>query len=338
MKKLLIGLGLLLGLLSAHAHAAPLYGYVQITTTTALTPTLQNGAINVSSGTVRTLTVSTFTFTTSFAGNSKRLTSIGNPTSSSDAATKQYVDSLANGSTNYIQSTSVLQSGATFYVSSGTVNSQLNLNGPLSLTGSQGSAGQSLQSNASSAPTWVNVPSAILSTTSTWTAAQTLSSATITALTSTSIIVATMTPTNIVGTTTNNNAPAGDFGEFVSSITTTSISLTNNTYADIASITLTGCDWDVYGQVGWTNNGSTMTACKGGIGTASGNSSAGLTDGDTSLWTLPPTTGGSGTDSSVSVRARKSISGSTSYFLKALVLSSAGNAKAYGKIEARRVR
>lgn len=49
-------------------------------------------------------------------------------------------------------------------------------------SGSQGTTGQSLQSNGGSAPTWVNVPSAILSTTSSWTAAQTLSSATATNL------------------------------------------------------------------------------------------------------------------------------------------------------------
>lgn len=50
-------------------------------------------------------------------------------------------------------------------------------------SGSQGTAGQSLQSNAGSAPTWVNVPSAILATTSSWTASQTFSSATATAIT-----------------------------------------------------------------------------------------------------------------------------------------------------------
>lgn len=38
---------------------------------------------------------------------------------------------------------------------------------------SQGTLGQSLQSNAGSAPTWVNVPAAILSTTSTYTSSQT---------------------------------------------------------------------------------------------------------------------------------------------------------------------
>lgn len=60
MKKILFAAIALLGL-AASAQAAPIWGTVQIGTTTALVPTLQNGGINISSGNVRNLTVSTAT-------------------------------------------------------------------------------------------------------------------------------------------------------------------------------------------------------------------------------------------------------------------------------------
>lgn len=62
MRKLLIATLAVLGL-SAAAHAVPMYGYVQITTTTALTPTLQNGAINIASGTMTTARHTSLTVT-----------------------------------------------------------------------------------------------------------------------------------------------------------------------------------------------------------------------------------------------------------------------------------
>ena len=63
--------------------------------------------------------------------NTHQINGVSTPTSSTDAANKQYVDSLSGtgGSTNYIQNSGTLQAGATFYVSSGTVNNQLNING-----------------------------------------------------------------------------------------------------------------------------------------------------------------------------------------------------------------
>ncbi len=72
------------------------------------------------SGTVSQLNVSTITIKTSFNGGSNRLINVSTPTSSTDAATKGYVDTLGSGSTNYIQNGSTAQS-ATFNVSSGSV-------------------------------------------------------------------------------------------------------------------------------------------------------------------------------------------------------------------------
>lgn len=59
------------------------------------------------------------------------------------------------------------------------------------------------------------------------------------------------TTSGIVGTTTNNNASAGIVGEFVTSNVPSGspISLTNNTAANVTSISLTAGDWDVFGNV-----------------------------------------------------------------------------------------
>lgn len=64
--------------------------------------------------------------------------------------------------------------------------------------------------------------------------------------------------TEIVGTTTNNNAAAGSVGEFVSSIVAdNAVSLTLNTNADVTSISLTAGDWDIWGNVVFNGDGTT---------------------------------------------------------------------------------
>lgn len=84
-----------------------------------VTSSLQSGAtFYVSSGTVAS-SLNILNGATVDAG-SNRITNVSTPTAVADAATKGYIDSIANGSTNYIQARATLQSGATFYVSSGT--------------------------------------------------------------------------------------------------------------------------------------------------------------------------------------------------------------------------
>lgn len=61
MKKLLLSFFAVIGFSSVSHAANPIYGTVQITTTTATIPALQNGTINVASGTIRVLTVSSAT-------------------------------------------------------------------------------------------------------------------------------------------------------------------------------------------------------------------------------------------------------------------------------------
>ena len=74
----------------------------------------------------------------------------------------------------------------------------------------------------------------------------------------------------IVGTTTNNNANAGSVGEYVTA-TGTAVSLTNNTSTNVASISLTAGDWDVWGSIEFDSAGSTtISQTVAGVNTASG--------------------------------------------------------------------
>lgn len=146
MKKLLI---CLLFSICGTSHAVT-YQAVRASTANIVTPTLQTGTMNLSSGTITNLNATTF-----------RATSI---------------NGSGSGITGVILNQETLQSGATFFVSSGTVNN-LNVPTTLQLNGASGTTGQSIQSNGSGTiPTWVNVPAAILATTSTWTGAQSFSS------------------------------------------------------------------------------------------------------------------------------------------------------------------
>ena len=72
----------------------------------------------------------------------------------------------------------------------------------------------------------------------------------------------TLTNPTITGTTTNDNAPAGAVGEYISStvLSAGAVSLTNLTVANVTSISLTAGDWDVWGNVATKPNAATVTA------------------------------------------------------------------------------
>lgn len=63
----------------------------------------------------------------------------------------------------------------------------------------------------------------------------------------------------IIGTTTNNNAAAGSFGEYVTN-TGTTVPLTSGVSVNITSITLTAGDWDVEGTLQTNPAGGTTTS------------------------------------------------------------------------------
>ena len=67
---------------------------------------------------------------------------------------------------------------------------------------------------------------------------------------------------NIAGTTTNDNAAAGNVGEFISStiLSAGAVSLTSTVTANITSIPLTAGDWNVWGNIATTPGSGTTTS------------------------------------------------------------------------------
>lgn len=88
---------------------------------------------------------------------------------------------MSPNATYYVNVTQTLQSGATFYVSSGTVNA-LNIGSTLQVAGASGTSGQFLKSNGVGAvPTWATpagTGDAVLAATQTWSGGNTLTGST----------------------------------------------------------------------------------------------------------------------------------------------------------------
>lgn len=131
-------------------------------------PTTTTQVFKVSSGTIQAATVSTINVNTALLMNGSAGTAGQVPTSNGAGIAPTYQTSGAA----LLNATNTWTAGQTF-------TAQVTLSSNV-VDGSslQGTSGQSLQSNGGSAPTWVNVPASILSTTSTWTANQTFSSGT----------------------------------------------------------------------------------------------------------------------------------------------------------------
>lgn len=145
----------------------------------------------------------------------------------------------------------------------------------------------------------------------------------------------------IIGTTTNNNADAGSVGEILSTVVLigSPVSLTTATPANIATLSLTAGDWDVWGEV-WTAPDVTTT-------TSSISAAISATTG--TLPTVPAV----GTALSVQTgfvtaagtvvvantgSCRVSLAGTTTYYLVASVAFAISTLSGYGVIRARRRR
>lgn len=154
-------------------------------------------------------------------------------------------------------------------------------------------------------------------------------------------------PLGIIGTATNDNATAGNVGEFVQSFipAASAVSLsTANTAFNVTSISLTAGDWDISAMGAWTSNT---------VNTSSGNpyfdvwvnsttaSYTGANLGD-NYGELPVPSGltPAVVVSIVIPAFRVSLSSTTTYYLNAAsgTTYTAGFPKAYGRISARRVR
>ena len=138
------------------------------------------------------------------------------------------------------------------------------------------------------------------------------------------------------GTTTNDNAAAGQIGEFISSNVPagSAVPLTSTSPANVTAISLTAGDWDVNGNVRESiAGGTTGTYLVGVISLAT----ASLTE-VTGGYSM---TGQSalGTPAAVAVGpVRVSVAATTTVYLNAQAMFAGGTMAAYGYIRARRVR
>lgn len=141
------------------------------------------------------------------------------------------------------------------------------------------------------------------------------------------------------GTNTNDSAAAGNIGEYISStvVLGSAVSLTNNTPANVTSISLTAGDWDV----SCTLNLTTVNITTGSVNIIGSISTTTATlDGtDTRESSLPLGSGPIGGSARIVVGpSRFSLSATTTIFMVAEVSFTGGSCSAYGTIRARRMR
>lgn len=140
----------------------------------------------------------------------------------------------------------------------------------------------------------------------------------------------------IVGTKTNDNAAAGNYGEYISSIPLSNVTAaTSGQYYDIAQILLTPGDWDINTMAEFFFAGGAVTMAAIGIGTVAGNNSTNIATGNTYNEAAPPTAAYS---PGVTIPAyRVSLSANTTYYLKGTLAYGVGGApSSIGRISARR--
>lgn len=139
---------------------------------------------------------------------------------------------------------------------------------------------------------------------------------------------------DVTGTTTNDNAAAGYLGQFITSqvVSGSAVSLSNNSVANVTSISLTAGDWDVWGNVCWNiTNSPAVTKIVGATNSQS------TTLPDTSFTTEVSGTAALPSSYYPIPYRRYSLSGTTTVYLLAQY-NGAGTVAAFGNISARRAR
>lgn len=151
----------------------------------------------------------------------------------------------------------------------------------------------------------------------------------------------TITTPGIVGVTNASNATAGNVGEVIQSnvVVGSAVSLTNNTTANVTSISLTAGDWDVTGMVAFNPAGTTtVTAIQAGINSASATLPSAPSAGGFPYSNIAATlTTGAAQRLPIS-KVRVNISATTTIYLVAQSTFATSTMGAYGSILARRVR
>jgi hypothetical protein len=149
---------------------------------------------------------------------------------------------------------------------------------------------------------------------------------------------ATVIPGQSTGTATNDNANAGNIGEYISStiLAGSAVSLSNGAPKDITTVSLTAGDWDCRGDVqSLPGSGTTTAAILGWINTTS----ATVPTGSTALFNI-----GSLPSNPNQVFAfpvgdmRFSLSGTTTVYLSMEAGFSVSTLTGYGSIGCRRAR
>lgn len=139
-----------------------------------------------------------------------------------------------------------------------------------------------------------------------------------------------------IGTKTNNNAAAGQVGEYVESVVAGVSYPTSTQYGDTTSISLPAGDWDVTLVASSYNNGATVTSVAHGISTTSGNSATGLTLGSNMVEIPPPN---SSYKSPAAIPAyRISLASTTTVYAKMQASYSVATPNCAVRLSARRVR
>ena len=144
------------------------------------------------------------------------------------------------------------------------------------------------------------------------------------------------------GTSTNDSAPAGYVGEFVTSTLASgsAVTLTTATTATVTSISLTAGDWDVFGSTGFLLVAATSVF--GNLGYIGGISATAATLGTQDTYFNYPVdlTTKTGTLNFTNPQVRISISSTTTIYLVSQATFSTGgtSVKAFGTISARRAR
>jgi hypothetical protein len=150
--------------------------------------------------------------------------------------------------------------------------------------------------------------------------------------------------TDLPGTATNNNAAAGDIGEYVVSTVSagSAISLTSNTATNITSISLTAGDWEIWFEAHF--NGAATTTVNNVIASISSTSAtldatAGnfACNGFNNFTVYNVITGAIGITLTVGPQ-RRSLSSTTTIFAVVQSLFATSTSNAFGVLKARRVR
>lgn len=154
-------------------------------------------------------------------------------------------------------------------------------------------------------------------------------------ITSLNLTTGTVQSFMVLGTVTNDDAPLGRLGQYISATGANANFPASGTYDDMASISLTAGDWDVSGQIAQFINGAVVTGVRTGISATTGNSFPEEGPGY-SASSLAFATAGTGLVFGIHT-VRISVAATTSIYLKRRADYTSGPPTSSGKIWARRV-